>query len=72
MVVGVRDHIEVWAAEKWERYVAGCDAQYEQLAELALVSSTSASEPRPAREKQDGAAASAPAGNESVGRTLPR
>jgi MraZ protein len=37
MVVGVRDHIEVWSAEKWERYVAQCDGQYEQLAEVALV-----------------------------------
>ena len=37
MVVGVRDHVEVWAVEKWERYVAQCDGQYEQLAEVALV-----------------------------------
>lgn len=37
MVVGVRDHIEVWAVEKWERYVAQCDGQYEHLAEVALV-----------------------------------
>ena len=37
MVVGVRDHLEVWAVEKWERYVAQCDGQYELLAEVALV-----------------------------------
>lgn len=37
MVVGVRDHLEVWAVEKWEQYVAQCDGQYEQLAEMALV-----------------------------------
>jgi MraZ protein len=37
IVVGVRDHVEVWAVEKWERYVAQRDAQYERLAELALV-----------------------------------
>jgi MraZ protein len=37
MVVGVRDRIEVWAVEKWESYVAQRDAQYEQLAELALI-----------------------------------
>jgi MraZ protein len=37
MIVGVRDHVEVWAVQKWERYIAQRDAQYEQLAELALV-----------------------------------
>lgn len=36
VVVGVRDHFEVWAAERWELYVAQCDGQYEQLAESAL------------------------------------
>src|SRR5262245_26105333 len=36
MIVGVRDHIEVWAAEKWDRYLVQRDGQYEQLAELAL------------------------------------
>jgi MraZ protein len=38
MIVGVRDHIEVWAAERWDEYVAQCDGQYEQLAEAALTS----------------------------------
>ncbi len=37
IIVGVRDHIEVWPAEKWEQYLAQCDGQYEQLAERALV-----------------------------------
>jgi MraZ protein len=37
IIIGVRDHIEVWPAEKWERYLAQCDGQYEQLAERALV-----------------------------------
>jgi MraZ protein len=37
MVVGVRDHIEVWAAARWDEYVAQCDGQYEQLAEAALL-----------------------------------
>lgn len=37
MIVGVRDHIEVWAADRWETYVAQCDGQYEQLAEAALM-----------------------------------
>jgi MraZ protein len=36
VVVGVRDHLEVWAAEKWDAYVSRCDPQYDQLAELAL------------------------------------
>ena len=31
MIVGVRDHIEIWAVEKWEQYVARCDPQYDQL-----------------------------------------
>jgi MraZ protein len=37
VVVGVRDHLEVWAAEKWDRYLAKCDGHYEQLAEIAFV-----------------------------------
>jgi MraZ protein len=37
VVVGVRDHLEVWAAEKWEQYLSRCDGQYEHLAEVALV-----------------------------------
>lgn len=36
MVVGVRDHIEVWATDNWEQYIAQCDGQYEELAESAL------------------------------------
>jgi MraZ protein len=36
MIVGVRDHMEVWAADKWDQYVAQRDGQYEQLAEIAL------------------------------------
>jgi MraZ protein len=72
MVVGVRDHIEVWAAEKWERYVAGCDAQYEQLAELALVSQDAASHQRTTPVRLDDAATIATATHESNGRVLPR
>ena len=37
MVVGVRDHLEVWAAEKWTQYISQCDPHYDRLAELALV-----------------------------------
>ena len=47
MIVGVRDHIEVWAAERWDEYVAGCDGQYEQLAEAALTSPAVAAVRRP-------------------------
>ncbi|MCC6493348.1 MAG: division/cell wall cluster transcriptional repressor MraZ [Pirellulales bacterium] len=36
VVVGVRDHIEIWAAENWQSYVQQCDGQYEKLAESAL------------------------------------
>jgi MraZ protein len=37
MIVGVRDHVEIWAVDKWQQYVSRCDPQYDQLAELALV-----------------------------------
>ncbi len=36
MIVGVRDHLEVWTHAKWQEYVARCDPNYDQLAELAL------------------------------------
>jgi MraZ protein len=38
VVVGVRDHLEVWPADKWEAYVSRCDSKYDELAELALSS----------------------------------
>jgi MraZ protein len=41
MIVGVRDHLEVWRAEKWQEYVSRCDTQYDRLAELALVAPAS-------------------------------
>lgn len=41
-IVGVRDHLELWAAEKWENYIAQCDPHYDQLAELALDGSRAA------------------------------
>ncbi len=37
MIVGVRDHLEIWAVDKWQEYLSRCDPQYDQLAELALV-----------------------------------
>ena len=36
-IVGVRDHFEIWSPAKWDAYVSRCDAQYDQLAELAFV-----------------------------------
>lgn len=36
MIVGVRDHLEVWTLAKWQEYVARCDPNYDQLAEKAL------------------------------------
>jgi MraZ protein len=64
VIVGVRDHIEVWAVEKWEQYMAQCDGQYEQLAEVALVGRG----PDPASEK-DRVIANA---DEVGGKVLPR
>jgi MraZ protein len=36
-MVGVRDHLEVWAPGKWDGYVSQCDPNYDRLAELALL-----------------------------------
>ncbi len=54
MIVGVRDHVEIWAVEKWEQYVARCEPQYDQLAEIALVGSvgTTAKAPTEVAELQ--------------------
>jgi hypothetical protein len=65
MIVGVRDHLEVWAAERWEEYVAQCDGQYEQLAEAALISPGVAM-------RQPGAAKSEPESIDVEGRRSPR
>jgi MraZ protein len=37
MIVGVRDHLEIWKHAMWQEYVARRDPQYDRLAELALV-----------------------------------
>jgi MraZ protein len=65
MVVGVRDHLEIWVHAKWQEYVARRDPQYDQLAELALVAGlTTGSEP---------AATSAPkAASPAAGESSPR
>jgi hypothetical protein len=57
MIVGVRDHIEVWAAERWEEYVAQCDGQYEQLAEAALMAPSAPLVRRPLETTAEGSPA---------------
>lgn len=42
MIVGVRDHLEIWALDKWEQYVSRCEPQYDRLAEVALVGALNA------------------------------
>jgi MraZ protein len=41
-IIGVRDHVEVWSAEKWEEYASQCDSRYDQLAELAFIAAPGA------------------------------
>jgi MraZ protein len=73
MVVGVRDHIEVWASERWDRYVARCDPQYDQLAELALVGAVRSAQGAPPAVAQDEPRAIASSADENAaGRILPR
>ena len=36
IVIGVRDHLELWPPDRWEGYISQRDAQYDQLAERAL------------------------------------
>ena len=36
MLVGVRDHLELWDRERWEEYVNRQQEQYDQLAENAF------------------------------------
>jgi MraZ protein len=37
MIVGIRDHVEIWALDKWQQYISRCDPQYDLLAERALM-----------------------------------
>lgn len=46
MIVGVRDHLEIWAPARWDEYVSRCEPQYDQLAERALVAPLAAGRPR--------------------------
>ncbi len=36
VLVGVQDHLEIWAAEVWQRYVADKQAHFDEIAESAL------------------------------------
>ena len=37
VLVGVRDHLELWDKDRWEAYRANLAAQYDQLAERAFL-----------------------------------
>lgn len=41
MVVGVRDHLELWDKGRWEQFLVQEQARYDQLAETALAWRTS-------------------------------
>ena len=36
MVVGVRDHLEIWNLEKWEKYMGAQQEHYDEIAERAF------------------------------------
>lgn len=36
VLIGVRDHLEVWSKEAWDRYVESLQPHYDQLAESAF------------------------------------
>jgi MraZ protein len=45
VIVGVRDHIELWSAARWDQYIARCDPHYDLLAEHALSTPLSGAAP---------------------------
>jgi MraZ protein len=59
MIVGVRDHLEIWSIPKWHQYVARCDPQYDQLAEVAFVTAASGRPLPPGERPNDSATSSA-------------
>lgn len=62
MIVGVRDHLEVWTLDAWQQFVDRCEPQYDQLAELALLAPlTGSSSPPPAPRPPQGLSSDAPA-----------
>lgn len=36
MLLGVQDHLEVWAADRWETYLSAKQPHYDEIAEAAL------------------------------------
>jgi MraZ protein len=36
VLIGVQDHLEIWAAEIWQQYVADKQAHFDEIAESAL------------------------------------
>ena len=50
VLVGVRDHLEVWDRDRWESYLDGRLPQYDQIAERAL-GGPSASEAPPSSQQ---------------------
>lgn len=36
VLIGVQDHLELWAAQRWETYLADKQAHYDEIAETAL------------------------------------
>jgi len=36
VLLGVQDHLELWAAEQWKRYLTEQQARYDEIAEAAL------------------------------------
>jgi MraZ protein len=36
VLLGVQDHLEVWAAEEWRKYLAQKQPHYDEIAETAL------------------------------------
>lgn len=67
VLVGVRDHLELWQGEAWDAYVGRRDAQFDSLAELAFGAL------RPADDESAGAAAISDSNREAPPRpTAPR
>ncbi len=45
VLLGVQDHLELWAADRWRQYLAGQQARYDEIAEAALGASHTAGPP---------------------------
>lgn len=44
VLLGVRDHIEIWDLQRWEAYLGGTQSHYDELAERAFPGSSRVSE----------------------------